>query len=328
MIAHLVRAATFLALLSIGFVALARQATVEADSARCESLPDTVAVEANTNPTDGGEIGVSGPSTGRLVTVGVTLAAANTGIFFLERDRWWGNPDARFHFQTDTDYARNFDKLGHLYGTHFYAMMIAGSFRWAGVRPERAAMLGSILALAIQTHVEINDGFYRTWGFDWLDQAANVAGATWFYVRSRVDWAANFDLRWSYWPNEIRKPADSLTDEMISAISDNYNGQSYWVAARMHRLLPDHLKPYWPRQLLLSTGVFLDGWATKSMARDLGLEPRPGEVSTFISLDVDFQELGVRNFLGDVLNLVHLPAPAIRLWPEPRVFLLFWGQGR
>ncbi len=320
------RVTLLLALASIGFSAWARQAEVGGESGWVEPARDSCHVDASLPDSLSSIEGR--PSKGRLIAVGLTLTAMNTGIFFIEKDRWWGKPDARFHFQTDTDYARNFDKLGHLYGTHFYAMMIAGSFRWAGVRPGRAAMLGSAIAITIQTHVEINDGFYRTWGFDWLDQAANVAGATWFYLHDQHPWAANFDLRWSYWPNEIRKPADSVTDEIISAISDNYNGQSYWLGARMRRLLPDPVKRYWPRSLLLSAGVFLEGWATRSMSKDLGIEDRPGEVSLFLSLDLDFEELGLRGVAGDVLNLYHFPAPAIRLWPEPRVFLLFWGQGR
>jgi hypothetical protein len=260
--------------------------------------------------------------------VAATLATLNLGVFLIEKDRWWGNPQRRFHFQTDTDYARNFDKLGHFTGTHLYASTIGSAYRWAGVEPRRAALLGSSIALAMQTFVEINDGFYRTWGFDWLDQTANVLGATWYYVRSQNTVADNFLIRWGYWPNEIRKPADSILDEVIGSFSDNYNGQSYWVAARMRRLLPDPLKRYWPRPLLLSAGVFLDGWATRSMAKDLGLTERPGEVSYLLSLDVDFRELGLRNYLGDFLNVFHFPAPAVRLQPQPQIFLLFWGQGK
>lgn len=291
---------------------------------------DTLAVPATADAASSAANDPAGTavSKARLATVGVTLAVVNTGIFLMEKDRWWGNPDAHFHFQTDTDYARNFDKLGHFGGTYLYSMLIAGLFRWAGVQPRRAAFLGSGIALAMQTHVEINDGFYRHWGFDWLDMTGNTLGATWFYLRNQQDWASTFDIRWSYWPNKIRKPASHLGEEIAGAITDNYNGQSYWLGVRMHRLLPESLKRFWPRPLLLSTGVFLDGWATRSMAADLGIQDRPGEVSVLLSVDWDFQELGLRRFGGEFLNLFHFPAPAIRLWPEPRLFLLFWGQGK
>lgn len=312
-------------------VALALTSLTPPQAAGAQGLPDdsteTVAAAPDTGAVSEGQAipAESGIRRGRLVTVGVAMTGVNVGVFLIEKDRWWKNPGRRFHFKSDPGYAHNFDMLGHGFGTELYALLSTRSLQWAGVRHDKAVLWGSIVALAMQTQVEINDGFYVTWGFDVRDQISNTLGVAWFFARERTDWAKTFDTRWSYWPNDIRMPADGLGDEIIGSFSDNYNGHGYWLAARMHRLLPESMKPYWPKPLMLSAGVVLDDWVGRQLAKELLIEKQPGYVSYFISLDLDFKALGLKGIAGDLLNRYHWPAPAIRLYPRPRLFLVFTG---
>lgn len=268
---------------------------------------------------------------GRLGAVLMTLAGANTGIFYMEKDRWWSQPGVRFHFKTETGYARDFDKMGHFVGTDFHALLIARAFAWSGVSRKRSALLGSTIGLAMQTYVEINDGYYPMWGFDLLDETANTLGAAWFYLRETSEAARRFDIRWSYWARPIRKHAHTMPEEMINSFTNNYNGQGYWVAARVHDLLPESARSWWPRALMLSAGLYLDRWVGGEFAEQMNRPEAPGQVSAYLSLDLDWQAIlrqdthGGR-FLSDLLNRTHLPAPALRLAPRPQFFLVFFGQ--
>lgn len=260
------------------------------------------------------------------------IAGANVALYTVEKNRWW-HPDSsttRFHFHTDIGYARNFDKSGHFYGTNLQVLLIARALEWSGMRHARAVWLGAAIGLAMQTNVEITDGFYRKWGFDVLDQTANVLGAGWFVLHERSTLARKFDIRWSYWPNRIRPRTNSLVSEVINSFTNSYNGHAYWISARLYDLLPEDAAQRWPRFLMLSAGVHLAGWVSPELSREWEIPEAPGEVSYLLSLDVDWRRIltqrrGPGRFARDLLERVHLPAPAVRLYPRPRVFLMFTG---
>lgn len=272
---------------------------------------------------------------GRFAGVTSTLAASYTGLFLFERAQWWDGEGSGFHFDSHLNYARNFDKVAHFYAGDVQALINARLFEWSGVSHEDAALWGAVTSLAAQTHVEIHDGFSRTWGFDWYDQAANTLGAGWFYAHDRVEALRRFDVRWSYYPSDVW--LDNLEDRKAEGnmFADDYSGHSYWVSMRVYDLLPGALGRYWPKALNVSVGASLHDWSDDSWS-DWERPEGPGKdfdayVAYYVSLDLDWREIIPRGTwlgrtAGDLLNRYHLPFPAVRVWPEPGVHLVFVGQ--
>ena len=259
----------------------------------------------------------------RLALVGGGLGAANVGLFVWEKNRWWSDARVPFHFYDHLGYAGNLDKLGHFFATDVQALVAARLFEWSGVRPARAALWGALLAFLFQTHIEIHDGFSPRYGFDRYDEVANFLGAAWFYAHERLPFLEPFSIRWSYVPSAAWRAGFRERRANHTTFADDYSGHSYWLSARLGDLLPEGWGRHWPRFLCLSAGVSLNDWVES--------RPRSGYRSYYLGLDVDFRRLLPRRTwlgrtLGDLLDRLHLPGPAIRLYPRPTVHLLYYGQ--
>ena len=244
-----------------------------------------------------------------------SLVGGSAALYAWEKSRWWDGNLAPFHFDDHLDYAANIDKAAHFYATDMQALAATEAFEWAGLDRKPAALAGAATAWLLQLQVEYHDGFYPLWGFDRYDVAANTLGAGWFVSRELEPELRRFDVRWGYVP---RDPNPALW------FNEDYQHHSYWVSARVWDLLPEPLQDVWPQALELSVGTAVADWDPS----------RPYETGTgelYVSVDLDYEAilpLGTRfgRSAADFLNRFHLPAPAIRLAPEPKVYLLFYGQ--
>lgn len=261
---------------------------------------------------------------GRMAFVAGFLTVGSVGVFMYERSQWWDGTGNGFHFDDQLNYAHNFDKIGHFHGAYTYAMLVARGLEWTGMRPKRAALWGSSVALLIQTQVEIFDGYSAKWGFDRYDQLANTLGVGWFYAQQRIYALQDFQLRFGYFPETVAKlDGGTQTVGLDKFLTDDYANHSYWISMRLWNYLPERLQRWWPSFLQISVGAALDDW--------LPDESKPGHLSYYLSIDLDFKRIiPQRRWLGrtaaDILNLFHFPAPAIRLHPNARFHLLYYGQ--
>jgi hypothetical protein len=267
---------------------------------------------------------------GRVALVGGGLAAGATGLHLYERAAWWSGARIPFHFSSQLDYAYNFDKAAHFFAADVEALIVARSLEWTGLKPEHAALYGVGVSLLIQTHTEIFDGFHARWGFDWYDQAANVLGAGWFYAHERVPFLRHFDVRWAYFPPQVFSSEVEPGRKQGDLFTSDYGGHSYWLSVDVHGLLPQNLKPYWPRFLALSVGASLNDWQPPATADDPYRDP-DAYVSYHLSVDLDFRKILPRSTwlgrtFGDLLSRYHLPFPAIEVYPRPGVSLVFLNQ--
>ncbi|MDZ7690448.1 MAG: hypothetical protein U5K69_04740 [Balneolaceae bacterium] len=154
---------------------------------------------------------------------------------------------------------------------------------------------------------------------DRYDQLGNIAGIGWFYAREKCDFLQRFNIRWMYYPSETRYRQLAYRNKKLS----DYNGQSYWVSMRIWDLLPSTLQAYWPRFLVPTAGVSMNDWPSTV--------ERPAYHSFHLSLNLDFkhilpQESAFGRLLSDLFNGIHLPAPALELYPDPTFKLIFRGQ--
>lgn len=261
------------------------------------------------------------PSKTRLfVATGVLVVGAIT-LIAIEYDLWWKNRrDASFRFEDHLDYAHNFDKLGHFFGTYVISLATARTMEWAGLSRNRAALVGAASGVFLQTITEIYDG--PQFGFDRYDWAANFLGASWFYAQERVPTLRNFQMRLGYWPEPVML-ADGTTYTAPTLLLDDYSNQSYWISVKIYNFLGEKGKRFWPKWLMISAGASLNDWLPDNV--------QPGYVSYYLSFDIDFSQLISQETIwgrtaADLLNLFHLPAPALRLHPDPRFHLLYYGQ--
>lgn len=247
------------------------------------------------------------------------VAGSYTGLYLFNKDHWWGGTRVPFRFD-EQYYAKGFDKLGHFYAAKTQALIVSRLYERSNLSRNRSALLGAGVALSVQTLIEIKDGTVSSGGFDRLDELSNIMGVGWFYARERIDFLQRFDVRWMYFPSETRQDRPNYRD---GKLTDDYNGQSYWVSMQVRDLLPQKMQPYWPKFIVPAAGVSLNNWP--------GATGEVPHVSYHLSLDLDFKHILPQNtaflrILSDILNGIHIPAPALELHPDPTFNLIFYGQ--
>lgn len=248
------------------------------------------------------------PNTTRLTIVAGGVAAVMTGIHLYQSNGWWKDNRRSFHFREDLRYALQVDKIGHFYGGNLLTFLLGRAFRWADYSPRTSLLLGAGVSSLFQTYIEIEDGF-STWGFDRVDFAANLAGAWYPVLQDAVPALRDFNVKFSYVPSpNIHQPGAFPGQKRL--LMDDYEGQTFWLSVRVNHLLPGAWEPVWPDFLALAVGYG---------ARDiLGRDPYP---VLFLSLDYDMTRIVPRSTaflrtLGEALDYVHFPAPAVRISPS------------
>lgn len=250
-----------------------------------------------------------------LVT-GVHAAGYGASLYGLS-SIWYSNfNQTKLHSFNDMDEWGGMDKLGHFVTSWQISNFSYALFKWTHMRNDRAALVGSSVALLYQTTLEFFDGFAAEWGFSWGDMGANLMGCTFAFFRN-TDHLKNVQYKYSFhqtpYPNHR---SDVLGKTLPEQMLKDYNGQTYWASF--------NAPSAWFREnrnwLCFSFGYSIDGFTGgKENKYDGFYDPAPpnfqriGEL--FFSLDVDFEKMHIKSkFLKSVLkifNVVKMPFPAI-----------------
>jgi len=266
-------------------------------------VPDTV--NSVDGVSDSSEI-----NTTRLAIIGGTLAVGVTTIHVYQANGWWKYNAAAFHFQEDLTYGLWVDKLGHFYAANVLTFMFSRSLQWANFSERSSLWWGFAGSALFQTYVEVEDGFH-TWGFDRVDFAFDIAGAFYPLVQHYVPALQDFNFKFSYHPSDLlNNPGGVGFRGQKHLMMDDYEGQTIWLSFRMNNILPSSVEPYWPDWLCLAVGYG---------ARDVAT-PDPYPV-VFLALDYDVSRIipdhtSFLKLLGEALNFIHFPAPAVRITPS------------
>ncbi|MCF8260787.1 MAG: YfiM family protein [Melioribacteraceae bacterium] len=237
----------------------------------------------------------------KLSIIGGVTLLGGVSVQVYQANAWWSSGRRSFHFVEDLDYALLIDKTGHFYATAILAYGFSVGLNGSGVDPENSAIYGSVLAMAWQTFVEINDGFGAQWGFSKTDYYSDILGAGFQLGRYYFPFLKNFHPKMSY------IPTDKLKDGKTRAIViDDYEGQKYWMGIRVKELLPKSIDKYWPSILMLSVGMGVQLSDPNNRRRDL-----------YIAFDIDTEQIPlygpVWSFVKNSLNWLHFPMPGIRV---------------
>lgn len=245
-------------------------------------------------------------------------AVVITGTYILHNKQnvaWWDGRERSFHIKEDGNYALYADKLGHFMGGYFLSYFARESFVYVGLNWDSSIMLGSLFGLAVQTYVEVKDGFAENTGFSPSDFAADLAGVIFFYSQNYNDFLQNFSPKWQYTPPDwIGIPPKARTHVFI----DNYNSTTAWVSIHVRNLVWRKRDSLWPKWLNLAFGYGINGYYTQE---------KFGRY--VVGIDFNVVELlpdGVPlwNWLKQSLNCVKLPAPAVEFTKKGTSFKLVY----
>ncbi len=253
----------------------------------------------------------------RLGIVGGSSLAFLGGFYLRMKTAWWYDDSRKFHFSYDDKYVKNIDKVGHLYGAVLFTEGFGMGLKWSGLDEESSLLYGGILSTIVYTGIEIKDGFAPYWGFDPGDMAADLVGAFYPYLQSKVSFLKDFNFKWSYWPS--RSPYFSKIDgvnQNDQFFTDDYEGQTFWLSMNVSNYFPKNFKSFWPDFLNIAIGLSVKGLDGHG----------GGNYITIISPDINLQKLfnSDNEFLSSLfgyLDYLHFPLPAIQISPR------FMGYG-
>jgi len=275
-------------------------------------FPLTVSAQTEVVPGAGPQVEVEHDSTRvngtRLAIVGGTVAAGMVAIHIYQHNAWWRGARGPFHVEEDLRYAKNIDKLGHLYAANLLTFGLSRSLRWTNVGEEPALVWGAVGSTLFETYIEVEDGFAVHWGFDRVDFAADVFGAWYPVAQHAWPFLRNFNFRFSYLPKT--PGSEGPFPGQTHTVFDDYEGQTIWLTLTMKNLLPSSWAEVWPSPLCLSFGLAVrnnlsaDRYLTLLIAPDLDL-------TKIFPADSEFLQS-----LGAVLNFIHFPLPAVRVSPN------------
>jgi len=257
---------------------------------------------------------------GRLLGVSSALAVANYYAYVRFKDMWWSYPKSGFHLyrgwrQTQGMYDLGFDdslwhhidKFGHFYNTRMVSLLMADAAEWIGFQKRPSMWIGACTAWLFYLQIELFDGQFEEWGFSIGDLLANTAGA--FMPLARDKWPAlnALQLKFSYHVSE------EIDTEQFMV--EDYAGMTFWLSANPRTLLPDAVDRFWPAFLNIAAGY---GVSQKAH----------GEVELYLGFDYDLTAIKAKNpLLKRVIhyfNYLHLPAPAIRIRPSVKRYVLYF----
>ncbi len=227
------------------------------------------------------------------------------GMHIYYSNTWWKNRAHYFKFDEDTYYARNVDKLSHVYTGNLISSSSAILFEWTGLNPTLSMVLGASTSIAYETYIEINDGFSPDWGFDWGDMAGNFIGALYPIAQKYVKPLRTINIKWSFEPSWLEKKLRNYPD-----LLDDYTSMKFWITFNPYDLLSKSLQKYYPSFLGFGLGVNLQNAShltgTANAYRDF-----------YLAFDIDITKLpgntGFLKALKKILNFYHIPTPGLRL---------------
>ncbi len=251
----------------------------------------------------------------RSVT-GITLGGyslAYTGMWAV----WYRDVDrGSFRWFDDNHEWAQIDKMGHFVGGYQGARGMIGLFKWSGLPRWKTATYGSIIGFMALAPIEYFDGFAEKWGASWGDLVADGAGAALAFGNEMLWGEQRIQAKVSYHPTPYADVRPDLFGDTYTRYLKDYNGHTGWLSFRVHSWLPEgKFKDKYPRWLNVAVGYGANGLLG---GYDNGLTSaiRDREYRQYyLSFDVDLTAIPTRKgglrFVLDILNCIHLPAPAM-----------------
>jgi len=244
--------------------------------------------------------------TNRLYLLGGVSAAAFIYAYGIQNNMWWKGEKSGFHTNWNEDWNASLgaDKIGHFYFGFTTATIYKHGFQWAGFSKSKSLIYSGLFTFTYQTFLEIRDGFSKDYGFSWGDFGANLLGSMYPVIQNNFPLLNNFNIKISYQASERFK------NNSNRYILDDYESTYHWLSIDFNNLLPSSAAKYFPDFLNLTIGHSVNGLNNSGNRNH----------EFYIGLDWDIEALPgsspVLLFLKELINLYHLPAPTIKVYPN------------
>ncbi|HET9136503.1 MAG TPA: DUF2279 domain-containing protein [Candidatus Kapabacteria bacterium] len=255
------------------------------------------------------------------VLTAAIYGGAVAGLHIYQANAWWSKDRAPFHITDDWSENLQNDKFGHFYASYLISYLNREALIESGFSDESAHNIGALMGLLYQLYVETEDGYSKYWGFSPTDAYADIAGSLFFLCQYHIPVLQNFHEKWTYFPSKFLG-SGSIPGQKRTFI-DDYQGQSYWWSVDLWNLLPKGVQSDYPKFLQLAVGY------TAKRNTTTGTSDLPDTREFYISLDYSLMHLlpksniPIVNWLIQGLDNIHFPAPAVRLTPKIKFFLLY-----
>jgi hypothetical protein len=253
-------------------------------------------------------------------------------------DRAWYQGKKQDHIRWINDWSGetylNIDKGGHFMGGLYLAQTLNNAYAWSNFSPRSAALLGTLTSWAALLEIEMRDAHFDQWGFSIPDFVANTVGASIPLMYALFPRTQAIRFKWSYFPSALYRDNQkraAANQPHFDYVIDDYEGMTFWMTLSMNQVLRGRAEEIWPDYLGLALGygaVGMHGSSVKSTGPNRAYRDLPDARSEiFLALDCDARLLPGQGrfwrYVKDQLNWIHLPAPAVRLHPEWRFYLLY-----
>lgn len=261
----------------------------------------------------------------RALIAGGSIAALNAGLWIYYNKAFYSGQKSKFHFQNDWyNYTLNIDKLGHFHSAIALQKFSYKVVRWANFSETESMWIASGLSWLHLLQVEISDAFHVKWGFSIPDFTANTIGSVYPNLQKYFPVLKPINFKVSYYPSH------NFNNGNVEHIIEDYEGRKYWMTIGLHEYLPPNLKNYWPEWLNIAVGYGGNKLIKSNGNYNSSGKKGLGEQEWFIGLDYDLLKIfnpDKNSFwyqVLDILNLVHLPSPAIRIKPSTIYYGLYF----
>lgn len=264
-----------------------------------------------------------------LAVSGVVLTGFNAGIWSYYLDTWYNRTTDKFQFKDDwNDFSMNFDKFGHAWTSMVVQKGIHSMARWSNVPEPEALWISSSLAWLHMFPIEIKDAYFRVYGFAWTDIAANTIGAFYPTIQALNPSLKPYNLKMSM--HRSREYYDP-TYYHIRNLVDDYPGRTFWLSVDVNELLPRSAEPYWPDWLCIAVGYGVENIYRSNGEPNVDRNNRGiGTKELYVAFDYNVKKVfnvseeSVLSDVFDYMNLLHFPAPTIRITPNTVVLGLYF----
>ncbi len=239
---------------------------------------------------------------------------------------WYKNYSrSSFHFFNDNGEWNQIDKVGHCYTAYIESQWSTKAFQWAGMKNNKAAILGGLTGFTLQTTIEILDGFSKEWGFSVGDISANTLGSA-INVSQNLLWnEQRIRMKFSSHPvkydEDVKTRANDLYGTSVpELVMKDYNGQTYWLSVNPSMFIRKENK--FPKWLNFAVGYGADGmfggfenkW-TDENGNELTRTDIKRTRQFYITPDISFSRIKTNShFLKTIFELadvIKFPAPAM-----------------
>jgi hypothetical protein len=254
---------------------------------------------------------------GRAIIYGSTLYTG--GMSYLSYRWYHGDEKVPFYFSNDFKAYLQADKFKHSLGSYIEGYIGYHYLRNAGASKKSALLFGGTLGIILQSPKELIDGHYVPGGFSWPDIAANALGSALLISQEVLFDEQVLIYKFSFSQSEYSGQAPQLLgNNFLRNLSQDYNGQTYWLSFNVNRLI---LKKKLPGWINIAAGYSVNGVFGKyenPVSYNGILIPETERYRQYLlSMDIDWTKIHSRSrFLNIVLKgltFIKLPFPAMEV---------------